>query len=57
MRALEQRLGKRVEELERDCASQSRSITAIRRALGANSALAEAKQIVDGILAAEVRGG
>lgn len=52
MRALEQRLGKRIEELERDCASQSRSITAIRRALGANSGLAEARGIVDKILGA-----
>ena len=57
MRALKQRLGKRIEELERDCASQSRSITAIRRALGVNSGLAEAKRIVDGNLASEVRGG
>lgn len=52
MRAVEQRLGKRIEELERDCASQSRSITAIRRALGANSGLAEARGIVDKILGA-----
>ena len=52
MRAVEQRLGKRIEELERDCASQSRSITAIRRALGANSALAEARAVVDKILGA-----
>jgi hypothetical protein len=52
MRALEQRLGKRIEELERDCASQSRSITAIRRALGANSGLAEARAVVDKILGA-----
>jgi len=52
MRALEQRLGKRIEELERDCASQSRNITAIRRALGANSGLAEARGIVDKILGA-----
>lgn len=52
MRALEQRLGKRIEELERDCASQSRSITAIRRALGVNSGLAEARGIVDKILGA-----
>jgi predicted RNase H-like nuclease (RuvC/YqgF family) len=52
MRAIEQRLGKRIEELERDCASQSRSITAIRRALGANSGLAEARGVVDKILGA-----
>jgi uncharacterized coiled-coil protein SlyX len=52
MRAVEQRLGKRIEELERDCASQSRSITAIRRALGANSALSEARGVVDKILGA-----
>jgi DNA repair exonuclease SbcCD ATPase subunit len=52
MRAVEQRLGKRIEELERDCASQSRSITAIRRALGMNSGLAEARGIVDKILGA-----
>jgi predicted RNase H-like nuclease (RuvC/YqgF family) len=52
MRATEQRLGKRIEELERDCASQSRSITAIRRALGANSGLAEARGVVDKILGA-----
>jgi hypothetical protein len=51
-RAIEQRLGKRIEELERDCASQSRSITAIRRALGANSGLAEARGVVDKILGA-----
>jgi hypothetical protein len=56
MRATEQRLGKRIAELEDDCAAQSRKLTAIRRALGANSGLAEAKTIVDGILAAEVRG-
>lgn len=56
MRLLEQRLGKRIAELEDDCAAQSRKLTAIRRALGANSGLAEAKTIVDGILAAEVRG-
>jgi len=52
MRAVEQRLGKRIEELERDCASQSRSITAIRRALGVNSGLEEARGIVDKILGA-----
>jgi hypothetical protein len=56
MRLLEQKLGKRIAELEDDCAAQSRKLTAIRRALGANSGLAEAKMIVDGILVAEVRG-
>jgi hypothetical protein len=56
MRLLEQRLTRRIDELEEDNAAQSRKLTAIRQALGANSGLAEAKTIVDGILAAEVRG-
>jgi hypothetical protein len=50
MRLLEQRLGKRIAELEDDNAAQSRKLTEIRRALGANSALAGARAVVDKIL-------
>ena len=50
MRLLEQRLSRRIEELEEDNAAQSRKLTEIRRALGANSALAEARAVVDKIL-------
>jgi len=52
MRLLEQRLSRRIEELEDDNAAQSRKLTEIRRALGANSALAEARAVVDKILGA-----
>lgn len=55
MRAVEQRLGKRIAELEDDCAAQSRKLTAIRRALGMNSGLAEARGIVDKILGDAIR--
>jgi len=55
MRLLEQRLSRRIEELEESCAAQSRNITEIRRALGANSALAEARGVVDKILGDAIR--
>jgi hypothetical protein len=55
MRLLEQRLTRRIEELEEDNAAQSRKLTEIRRALGANSGLAEARAVVDKILGAAIK--
>jgi hypothetical protein len=52
MRLLEQRLTRRIDEMGEDNAAQSRKLTAIRQALGANSGLAEARGVVDKILGA-----
>lgn len=56
-RRIERELSARIEELEADNASQSRSIAAIRRALSAESSHRQAKRIVDEILSAVVAEG